>query len=251
MKKRAEGAKADLEAEVAKTEQEMEDLKQAMADALDNRNKEHEAFKQAMKDDADAVMLIGKAIEALNGFYNKGELLQQPEYSENPDTAPEATFSSNEGRKSEGGGVIAILSMIKEDIEKEMKTTRADEAEDLAAYEKLRDDNTASMHALEKKKVTLGQDIAGKMKEISEIEAILGDKDASKQATDDLLASLKPNCDWISRTFDTRMEKRKAEMEGLANAKSVLAGAAPEAAMVSTQRAPRRSVDDELRVLDA
>ena len=34
-----------------------------------------------MKDDADAVMLIGKAIEALSGFYNKGELLQQPEYS--------------------------------------------------------------------------------------------------------------------------------------------------------------------------
>merc|ERR1719316_1382092 len=249
-KERANNKKAELEAEVEKTESEMEDLQKAMDEALENRNKEHEAFKQAMQDDADAVMLIGKAIEALNSFYAP-KLLQQPEYTTNPDTAPEAKFSSNEGRKSEGGGVIAILSMIKEDIEKEMKTTRADEAEDLAAYKKLYKESAASMKALEEKKVTLGQDIAGKMKEISEIEAVLGDKDASKKATDDLLESLKPNCDWISRTFDTRMEKRKAEMEGLANAKSVLAGAAPEAAMVSTQRAPRRSVDDELRVLDA
>jgi len=251
-KKRAEEAKAELEEEVAKTEQEITDLKQAMADALDTRNKEHEVFKQAMKDDADAVMLIGKAIEALSGFYNKGELLQQPEYSENPDTAPEATFSSEEGRKSEGGGVIAILSMIKEDIEKEMKTTRADEAEDLAAYQKLLKDSTESMEALEAKKVTLGQDIAGKMGEISDIESTDADKQASKKAADELLESLKPNCDWISRTFDTRMEKRKAEMEGLQNAKSVLAGADPEAGLVSTSSVMgRRSVDDALRELDA
>merc|ERR1719316_2061019 len=140
----------------------------------------------------------------------------------------------------------------KAELEKEIKTARAEEAEDLAAYEKLREDNTAAMNALEEKKVTLGQDIAGKMKEISEIEAVLGDKDASKKATDDLLESLKPNCDWISRTFDTRMEKRKAEMEGLANAKSVLAGAAPDAAMVATQRrAGHGSVDDELKALDS
>merc|ERR1719375_354225 len=108
------------------------------------------------------------------------------------------------------------------------------------------------MDALEKKKVTLGQDIAGKMKEISEIEAVLGDKDASKTATDDLLESLKPNCDWISRTFDTRMEKRKAEMKVLQDAKSVLAGATPEAGFVSTtQVMGHRSVDDALRELDA
>ena len=209
-KERAENKKKELEEEIAKTEGEMEDLKASMQDALDNRNKEHEAFKQAMKDDADAVMLIGKAIESLSDFYNKGaELMQQPEYKANEDTAPEATFSSNEGRKSEGGGVIAILSMVKEDIENEMKTTRADEAEDLAAYEKLRGDSQKSLEALEAKKVTLGQDVAGKMGEIADMDAVLGDKSDSKTATDDLLESLKPNCDWIGRTFDTRMESAR------------------------------------------
>merc|ERR1719201_1622763 len=190
-----------------------------------------------MKDDADAVMLIGKAIEALNGFYNPKMLMQQPEYTTNPDTAPEAEFSSNEGRKSEGGGVIAILSMIKEDI---------------AAYKKLYKDSAASMKALEAKKVSLGQDIAGKMKEIAGLDAVFADKEVSKKATDDLLASLKPNCDWIARTFDTRMEQRKAEMKGLQDAKAVLAGADPKAGFMTTKvLGGQRNVQDALRELDA
>merc|ERR1719359_2037814 len=250
-KERAENKKAELEAEVEATEAEMADIEKAMQDALDTRVKEHEAFQKALKDDADAVMLIGKAIEALDGFYNKA-LIQQPEYKANEDTAPETFSGDYEGRKSEGGGVIAILSMIKEDIENEMKTTRADEAEDLAAYEKLRGDSQKSLEALEAKKVTLGQDIAGKMGEIADIDAVLGDKSDSKKATDDLLESLKPNCDWISRTFDTRMEQRKAEMKGLQDAKAVLAGAAPEAGFVSTSKIlGHTSVDDALRELDA
>merc|ERR1719331_2790416 len=100
-----------------------------------------------------------------------------------------------------------------------MKTTRADEAEDMAAYKQLYKDSMASMKALE--------------------------------ATEDLLESLKPNCDWIARTFDTRMEQRKAEMEGLANAKAVLAGAAPEAGFVTTKvMGGQRTAEEALRELD-
>merc|ERR1719243_347185 len=83
-KERAENKKAELEAEVEATEAEMADIEKAMQDAKDTRIKETEAFKKALKDDADAVMLIGKAIEALDGFYNKA-LLQQPEYKANED----------------------------------------------------------------------------------------------------------------------------------------------------------------------
>merc|ERR1719337_499047 len=164
-KERAENKKAELEAEMA-------DIKKAMEDALATRVAENEAFKKALKDDADAVMLIGKAIEALDGFYNKA-LLQQPEYKANEDTAPETFSGDYEGRKSEGGGVIAILSMIKEDIENEMKHARKDEAEDMAAYEKLRTESQASLTALEEKKVSLNQDIAGKMRDIAGVEAVL------------------------------------------------------------------------------
>ena len=54
-KERAENKKAELEAEVEATEAEMADIEKAMQDAKDTRIKETEAFKKALKDDADAV----------------------------------------------------------------------------------------------------------------------------------------------------------------------------------------------------
>merc|ERR1719353_1455851 len=70
-KQRAEDKKAELEAEVEATEAEMADIEKAMQDALDTRNKEHEAFQKALKDDADAVMLIEKAMQDALDTRNK------------------------------------------------------------------------------------------------------------------------------------------------------------------------------------
>jgi len=41
-------------------------------------------------------------------------------------------------------------------------------------------------------------------------------------------AEIKPDCDWILENFDERDKKREAEMNGLTEAKSYLAGAKPE-----------------------
>merc|ERR550537_1744629 len=151
------------------------------------------------------------------------------------------------GRKSEGTGIIAILSMIKEDIEKEMKTGIAEEKDALKAYEDLRADSQATVDALDAKLVSLGQDIAGKMKEIADLEAVKQNKADSESATDAFLTDLGPNCDWVDKYFDSRMEKRKAEMDGLQEAKAVLAGADSEGPALITQHA---TVDEELKDLD-
>lgn len=256
-KERAENAKLALEDEVTKVDGEIADLEAAMADALSNRNEENSAFKQAVKDDMDAVKLIGMAIEKLSGFY--GFIQQDPEYKANPDTAPEAFEGGYDGAQSQGGGVMAILSMIKEDVEKEIGTTRKDEAADLAAYMTLRGKSDASMNALKEKTVSLGQDIASKMGEISDIDSVLGDKTTQKEAADTLLESLGPNCNWVygkgktsgTEGFETRRDARKAEQEGLENAKAVLSGAAPtNLGTLSTSVHVRRSVDDEMKALD-
>merc|ERR1719460_2167497 len=136
---RADGQKVKLEEEVAKTDAEKNETLTAMAEALATRNEENKAFKQALKDDSDAVGLISQAIEVLSGYYTL--IQKQPEYKSNPDTPPETFEGDYEGRKSEGGGIIAILSMIKEDIEKEMKVASEEEAEALKAYEELRADS--------------------------------------------------------------------------------------------------------------
>merc|ERR1719453_2053845 len=245
---RAENQKATLEEEVTKTDDEKNMTLTAMAEALATRNSENKAFKQALKDDAAAVELISQAIEVLSGYYT---FLQkkQPEYKSNPDTAPETFEGEYGGRKSEGTGIIAILSMIKEDIEKEMKVSSEEEAEALAAYTKLYKESQATVDALDEKLVSLGQDIAGKMKEIADLSSLKDQKAASESATNDFLTDLGPNCDWVDKYFDSRMSKRKAEMEGLQQAKAVLAGAGSEG--VDLVVTGKQTVDDELRALDA
>merc|ERR1712176_204950 len=104
-------------------------------------NEESERFKAALKDDADAVAIIAK-------FYKDNkiplELMQHkkedPKYSVDEDKAPDATFSDAGSRNSESGGIIAIMEMIKEDTENEMKTSREDDAQAEADYEKQRAD---------------------------------------------------------------------------------------------------------------
>merc|ERR1719335_1872467 len=137
--------------------------------------------------------------------------------------------------------------MIKEDIQKEMKVATEEEHMALKAYEDLRAENTAIVNALDEKLVSLGQDIAVKMKVIADLTAVKDNKAASEEATNDFLADLGPNCDWVDKHFDSRMSKRKAEMEGLQKAKAVLAGAGSEGVDLIVEH---KSVDEELKDLD-
>merc|ERR1719502_2124185 len=113
------------------------------------RNEEVAAFRQALKDDADAADLLSQAIVALSEFYKRNkmpvpQLLQKaPEYAEDPDKAPETSWSGSNygGRKSESGGIIAILEMLVEDTEKEMKEGRADNADAQEKFQKEKEDD--------------------------------------------------------------------------------------------------------------
>merc|ERR1719478_262378 len=146
---RAEGKKGELEEEVAKTETEKNQTLQLMQEAKETRIAENTEFQKALKADADAVKLIEQALLVLSkvyGFVQKPAahahgLVQKKRVD--PEDSPPETFSGEYGgRKSEGTGILAILSMIKEDIQKEMKVSSEEEAEALKAYEDLRADST-------------------------------------------------------------------------------------------------------------
>merc|ERR1712187_445856 len=89
-----------------------------------------------MGDDQDAIALIQQAIVMLTKFYKTNNIplslaqKSEPNYTIDEDKAPETVWEGANygGRMSESGGVIAILSMIIEDLEMEMKTARKEDA---------------------------------------------------------------------------------------------------------------------------
>merc|ERR1719326_1542421 len=93
----------------------------------------------------DAVGLIASAIDALTSFYKNNKLplglvqkKQDPEYTVDPDKAPETFSAPYGGRSSEGGGITSIMGYIKEDLENEIKTSKADEAKSQKMFEEQR-----------------------------------------------------------------------------------------------------------------
>merc|ERR1712048_1341527 len=215
-----------LEGEMAQTKSDMEDL-------LVMRNDEDAAFKKALKDDADAVKLIEEAIVSLSEFYKNNkiplELVQKkddPEYSVDEDKAPETTWSGGDygGRKGESGGIIAILEMIKEDTENEMKVSRQDDADAEAAYEKNRAALQETLDAQSASKVQAEKELAATEEKIADTEEFQSGKAADLAEEKKLQGSIEKDCAWVKSHFDSLRDKRKAEMEGLVEAKNFLAG---------------------------
>merc|ERR1719478_2040621 len=130
-----------------------------MEDRLEMRNEERKAFEQALLDDTKAVESIGLAIQSLESFYKNNkmplpELLQAraPEYTIDDDKAPETSFGDKyKSRTSESGGIIAILAMLKEDFEKEVKMGRKEDAE---AQDKYEEDQEALKETLDSQEAT-------------------------------------------------------------------------------------------------
>merc|ERR1719265_1310667 len=132
---RKENHQAACDADIKKTEQRMADLQEDMDNALDNRNAQNKEFKDALKADTDAVMLLAKTIEGLSKYYVKNGLglvqkhkkhqkkhrahKEDPEYTTSDDTPPAADFSSATSSSSQNSGIVGIIENIKEDLEKE------------------------------------------------------------------------------------------------------------------------------------
>merc|ERR1719375_2851426 len=191
-----------------------------------------------MKDDSDAMELLGQAIEVLAAIgYGKPSLLQLKSVRRsgeepNPDNEPEKFAGEYGGKQSEGAGIVGILEMINEDIEKEMGKATEEEAAAQKEYENLKAESVESINALNKKKATLQQDEAATDKDIADTEAVHFDTESERNATVAYVEELKGSCDWVTSTFDTRKEQRDSEISGLQDAKSILGGAGydPEAA---------------------
>jgi hypothetical protein len=256
---------------IAEAEGAINDEEENMANATDVRNSDNRIFKAAIKADTDSVMLVTKAIEALAKFYSlrqdhvkltkDGQIdRKQPEYTTSEDTPPETFEGTYGGRGSENSGIVGILEMIKEDLQKDIAKAHEEEVVDVAAYRAMIKESRDTVAALNKKINAMKAQIADTELQIEEDSTEWKEKDQQKKATDAYVLEIKPNCDWIKDNFKPRAEARKTEMDGLDTAKGQLAGMQEMAAIATSNTVAAAatakdawkppSVDDELRELD-
>jgi len=221
----------ELKATIKSLDEEIMQSKQSLEELLSMRNEEQNAFKQALKDDTDAVNVISKAIVALSEYYKNNKIpldlvqkRQDPKYSVDEDKAPDATFADSGARKAESGGIVAILEMVKEDTENEIKTSREEDAQAEADYEKQRGALQASLDAQTASKVATEQELAALQEDIADTEELKDSKASDLAEEQSLEASLDKDCAWVQSHFASRRDKRKAEIDGLVEAKNSLAG---------------------------
>merc|ERR1712167_322188 len=99
------------------------------------RAKENREYKAAKADDEAAAVLIGKAADVLAKFYEdnglnlaqiKSHVAQAQEPGAAPPPPPTTWSEPYGGAKGENSGIMSILSMVKADVEKDIKTATAE-----------------------------------------------------------------------------------------------------------------------------
>merc|ERR1740123_1333174 len=231
---RMEDKEKTLQKEIEALEYQMEETKDEMKKQLDLRNDEVAQFRQALKDDADGVQILTETIAALTKFYKKNKIplefrqkgRGEPEYTNDPDKAPETIWDGANygGRKDETTGIIAILGMLREDLENEMKIGRQEDDQNQAEYEKGRAAAKEMLDAQTAKKTEKEGELAELRQTKLDTEEYKGQKEGDLGAEKDLESSLMKDCSWVKTHFDSRAEKRQKEMDGLQEAKGYLAG---------------------------
>merc|ERR1719181_1652648 len=230
-------------------------LDASVLEAAIQRKKEHEEYMELISSDTAAKELLEFAKNRLNKFYNpdlykpppKRELseeeriysnmggevefvqinqhVQHEAHKDDPGAAP-ATWSAGYAKKGEETtGVIAMLDLLVRDLDKEMTEAETEEKNAQKEYEDAMDDAA-------KKRAADVKSMAQKEKAKADAEEIKTADTAQKKvetkemmATEQYVADLHQECDWLMQNYDLRKQARADEAENLKQAKAILSGA--------------------------
>merc|ERR1740121_116968 len=141
-----------------------------------------------------------------------------------PPPAPEAPGAYKK-KSGENSGVLSMIDLLVQDLDKEMNEATAAEKDAQADYEQLMKDSAAKRTAdsalLTEKtanKASLEGDLADHKDNHASLTKELG-------ATMEYIASLHAECDWLLKFFEIRKAARASEIDALGKAKAVLSGA--------------------------
>jgi len=234
-------------------------LDKSVTEATEQRKEEASDYTALMAGNTAAQQLLEFAKNRLNKFYNpklykappKRELTEDERITLNnggtlapteapggiagtgisalqnleaPPPPPES-FDAYSKKSEASGGVIAMMDLLINDLDKEMTEAKIAEKNAQKDYETFMNDSAA-------KRAEDSKSLSDKQGSKASLETELQDNQAAKgttvkelMATEQYVANLHSECDWLLKYYEIRSEARIAEIEGLKNAKAVLSGA--------------------------
>ena len=248
--------------EIEALKNKISELDSAVAAATKQRKDEHSEFVAATAEQTAAKQLIEKAKNRLNKFYNPSqykapaprEMTEEERIYSNfggdvPTEAPQLIAGTNiavnllqinakpaaapgtwgaGGYKNKGqksGGVIALMDMLTKDLDTQVTEGKKDEDFSQSSYEELMADSA-------KTRETDSKSLANKEATKAETASRLSDNNGTRRAragelkeTNEYVAKLHGQCDFLINNFAFRKEARAKESQALVNAKAVLNGA--------------------------
>ena len=154
------------------------------------------------------------AKKALTKYYKENKLPvllgveQGPDFKRSEDAVPESEFSGKGKRSGESKGIVSLMNMLIEDLEDEIKNGIKDEARtheefeaDMKAAENLKEE-------LIENKVNLIDTIVQREEEKTDEHEDMSVNHGDKADELNYKAEIKPDCDWIIRSFTDRHNAR-------------------------------------------
>eukprot|EP00812_Abedinium_dasypus_P015026 NODE_85_length_2183_cov_317.965226.p1 GENE.NODE_85_length_2183_cov_317.965226~~NODE_85_length_2183_cov_317.965226.p1 ORF type:complete len:534 (-),score=186.61 NODE_85_length_2183_cov_317.965226:95-1696(-) len=261
----AEDGLATVKAEIKALEDGIKALDKEVAEATEQRKQEHAEFTELIASDTAAKKLLDFAKNRLQKFYNPALYRPPPErdlteaeritvnlggdvptvapggiantgiavqftqlsssrQSDAPAPPPE-TFGAYTKQGAKNTGVIGMIDLLIQDLDKDMTEGRTDEEHAQANYEALMADSAAKRSQDAKSLVQKQGAKAGLEGDLAE------HADGKAAASSELTATLKyiqsmhNDCDWLLQYFGVRKEARAQEVDQLKQAKAILSGA--------------------------
>jgi len=218
----------ELEDTLQKTIEEIAQTKEDLKEMTETRKSDHAAYQAAKSDDEGAVLLLGKAIDSMSAFYKNNKaailLLEKQPVFDRGEQAPDASFSKASSTSGEAGGILSIMTMLKEDLEDEISNGVKTEKENQFYFERTRSKLNALLKELDEKKINLKGAIVDTNKAIDNEEDAKQDIQDLLDGENKYLAELKPDCDEVVLGFDEREKKRVDDTSALIESRELLAG---------------------------
>jgi len=228
----------ELNQKIAAAQATIKSLKLQLEEAGVNRKAETAEYEVAKQDDKAAKGLVEKAAGVLSKFYeDEGMALNQQSHKaikkqpftsaagEAPPPPPTTWAEPYGGSPGESNGIQAILEMIADDIEKDIKTATTEEDEAQAEFEAYKADTEEAIKDLESEISSHEGEIGDKQNDVETAKTSRRDEKDILDNTLAFLRSIAPSCDYMAVNFELRRQNRFEEIEGLLEAKGALGGA--------------------------